>query len=177
MKISYLDLVLAKLIEVCDKSHQFVQPEEIHKELNTKFSVLKTRAALDKISKDGYVEKSYLKTKGIPIENSPTYYVNFDGLYFNSTSSYVRKRWLERISFYSRIAKFVITVFAALCLMATTYFSYDAYKINHLNDAIRLDSKSRNQSIERIEQEREPGARTTRSERNDLILHAPDSLH
>jgi len=133
MKISYLDEVLCKLIEVCENNDVYVQPEEVHKLLDTKETLHKTYSALDKIYIDGYAYKAYLKENNKELLHSPTYYVNFEGLYFSETNSYVKEKYKLKLKRCSKIAVFLIQVFGVICLMITTYLSVDAYLSNQKN--------------------------------------------
>jgi len=130
MKISYLDEVLGKLIEICDNKDHYVQPEDVHETMSTKHPVHVTYGALDKLYKDGYASKSYLQKRGKDIKNSPTYYVSFDGLWFHETSSYVKKIRKDKNKHRREIGKFVLAFLTALCLISTTYFSYLSYRVN-----------------------------------------------
>ena len=143
MKISYLDEVLGKLIEVCENNDVYVQPEEVHKLLNTKETLHKTYSALDKIHVDGYAYKSHLKENSKELLHSPTYYVNFEGLYFSETSSYVKEKYKLKLKKCSKIAVFIIQVFGVICLILTTYVSVDAYFSNQKNQYPIIEESSR----------------------------------
>lgn len=92
ISISILDDSLETLIYYCDNEDLFGEPDQIindSSKLNLQDSI--KWAVFDKFYRDGYVQRKYLKLKGIDQKGRPIYYISFDGLLFHNKGGYAEQ--------------------------------------------------------------------------------------